>query len=340
MNGMYFYTTNRFLAWLACRGILFVALLLPAANVMAQLNDTSWAFNVGSWVLGAISIILLVFHVGSHGPNATCQRATKTCADLKKRRYRLVLGYSRTWPLAVVGTALLLVLTPIFVPYKDDQPNDSVSLRYTAVMLGVIWIGLTLLAAYLFRARNAHHLPSREPSPRALKLSEHVRRVCHRSHWFVLGAVLAASCASLFVPEHGPWSSITGVTIVLVLAAFIADGRHSDNLCETCVVEFRVDAPEYAASKKWVFTADHKGRRVYWIAALTCIAIQFTFDNTPASTTATMGVNLLFVASAFINRFHRTYQPWCPYCHGGGGGGHEHTEVPDPTGGHGRPVPV
>lgn len=338
MKGTYFYTTNGPVMWVARRGIIFAALFQPAALVMGQVADNHWAFTVGQWTLMALSVILLIAHIGSH--NATCDRTAKTGEDLKKRRYRLVLAYARTWPVAVAGIAVFMVVTPIIRPSQGDQPHDKVSLPYTAIMTGILWLGLSLLAAYLFRARNSHHIATREPSPRAQKLTERIRRICHRSHWFVAGSILGLLCAVIFLPEKGAWSSITSCMSILVLAAYAADARHSDTLCETCVAEFRVDAPEYAASKSWVFTVEHKGRAVYWVVALVAIAIQLSLDDTAASKAATLGINTLFLASAFVNRFHRSYSPWCPYCRDNGDGGHEHTEVPDPTGGHGRPVPV
>ncbi|MFF9074640.1 hypothetical protein ACF1A9_20390 [Streptomyces sp. NPDC014872] len=339
MNGFYFATTNRFVAWLACRGLLLIALLLPAAAVMAQLSDRHWLFSVGQWGLLGVSVILLVFHIGGHGIEPTCPRATKTADVLKKRRHRLVLAYARLWPLVVGVFVLCFIATPVLMPYRGDQPNDAISLGATARTTGVTWIGLSLLAAYLFKARHAEFLPPREDSARSRRFAQRLRLICHRSHWAVVGAIATMVCAVVFVPEHGPWSTITSFAVFLVLAAFIADGRHSSTLCEPCVAEFRVDAPEYAAGKSWLFSVEHKGRRFYRIAVLVAVAVQLSFSGTPVSITTTIAVNALLVAQTFVNRFHRMYNPWCPYCHPGNGG-HEEAQVPDPTGGHGRPVPA
>ncbi|WP_329147175.1 hypothetical protein OIU91_16585 [Streptomyces sp. NBC_01456] len=343
MKGIYFYTTNRALKWAAHLGIIFAALLLPAALILSQFSDTHWAFVVGKWTLMIISSVLLVLHVGSHAHEQTCGlalKSAKSSEDLKKRRYRLVITFARTWPVAVAGLLVFVTATPIIRPEQGALSRDRFHPVYTAATTGALWLILLYLAAYLFYVRNRHHLPERAPTPRAQKIASTVRRICHRSHWLVVGTIGGLLCAVLFLPNDGPWSSVTTAMTFLVMAAFIADGRHSDTLCEPCVAEFRVDAPEYAASKSWVFSLEHRGRAAVWIFVLGAIAVQLVLDDTLASKVATIVINTLFIASAFVNRFHRTYQPWCPYCRDNGGGGHEHTEVPDPAGGHGRPVPA
>ncbi|MFF8917837.1 hypothetical protein ACF08M_32160 [Streptomyces sp. NPDC015032] len=339
MNGIYFATTNRFVGWLACRGLFLIALLLPVVVEMTSLNDMHWLFSVGQWGLLGVSVILLTLHIGGHGIEPTCPRATRNPDVLKKRRYRLVLAYARIWPLVVGFLILFIIATPVFMPYRGEQPNNAISLRRATMTAGVAWISLSLLAAYLFKARHAEFLPPRETSARPLRLARRLRLICHRSHWFVVGAIVAMACAVVFVPEPSRWSSITIFAFFLVLAAFIADCRHSGTLCEPCVAEFRVDAPEYAAAKSWVFAVWHKGQRFDWIAALVFATVLLSYRGTPIAPAIILVMNALSVAQTFVNRFHRMYYPWCPYCHPGNGG-HEGTQAPDPTGGHGQPVPA
>ncbi|MGW1261231.1 hypothetical protein ACWD7Y_04620 [Streptomyces drozdowiczii] len=313
-----------------------LAILTPGAVALTQLTGRHWALMAGAWALNIVMLSLLVLHVASHLSTEACPRHRPF--DPKSLRHRFAARLaSLMW--AVIGVAVIYSIVGSF--FSDpDYKHTSITLRPTLSMLALYWGGLAVIAAKLFEARNKHALPEPKTRQRATTLAAHGRRLVHRSHWFVLAA-MAGSTALVFAPESGTWNGARSVAVYLVLAAMFGDIRHSDRLCETCVTEFRVDAPEYAAKRSWLFTVDHRGRRPYWVLLLASLAAGHFFDRFTAPYIAnTIAVSLLFAAITLVNRFHRTYQPWCPYCRDNGGGGHEHTEAPNPAGGHGRPVPV
>ncbi|WP_219729322.1 hypothetical protein [Streptomyces noursei] len=126
----------------------------------------------------------------------------------------------------------------------------------------------------------------------------------------------------------------------MLLGAFLLTERHSTTLCQSCVVEFRTDAAEYAQGRKWRFTAIHKlSRPVLLIALIGMMATMFLHGPWTTPTLAIVWMSL--GGTVFLFRFHGAYQPWCPYCESGGGRGErEDVPAPDPAGGRGTPLPI
>ncbi|MET8342497.1 hypothetical protein [Streptomyces microflavus] len=310
-----------------------LALLTPGAVTLTQLTGRHWVFLVGAWTTNLVMLFLLVLHCATHTSTEWCPRHKPF--DPKALRHRLAVRFAG---LAWVAIAAIIIYTIVRSFFSDpDHKATSLALRPTISMLALYWGGLAMIAANLFAARNKDALPHATPSSRGTAFAGYGRRLVHRSHWLVLIAV-AGTTALVFAPDSGVWNSVRTMATFLVLAAILGDMRHSDRLCEPCVTEFRVDAPEYAAKRCWLFTIDHRGRRPYLALVVLSLVASHVFDrHTAPSIANTIGIMTIFGAITLVNRFHRTYRPWCPYCRNGGGG-HEHTEVPDPASG--RPVPA
>lgn len=159
----------------------------------------------------------------------------------------------------------------------------------------------------------------------------------HRADWAFALLALSTGACGFFPPTV--WSTalhvlLSGLTIFMLVAALV----HGARLCERCVTEFVIDAPERAARHERRFWFFHQSA---WGLALMMIPLGVSsFLDAPWR-----GVGFTFVAgaqvaSALLSRFHGSYQPWCPFCRRGRGGDDETEAVPDPTGGHGRPLPV
>ncbi|MGW1180186.1 hypothetical protein [Streptomyces drozdowiczii] len=312
-----------------------LAILTPGAVALTQLTGRHWSLMIGAWVLNVAMMALLMLYIAAHLSTEACPLHRPFDPKLLRHRFAARLA-GLMW--ATITAAVIYSIVGSFIRPPEHKAT-SITLRPTLTMLAFYWGGLAVIAAKLFEARNKHALPERKARQRATALAAHGRRLVHRSHWFVLAA-MAGSTALVFAPESGTWNGARSVATYLVLAAMFGDIRHSERLCETCVTEFRVDAPEYAAKRSWLFTVDHRGRRPYWVLLLASLVASHFLDRATAPYIAnTIAVTLLFSAITLVNRFHRTYRPWCPYCRDNGGG-HEHCEVHDPTGGHGRPVPA
>ncbi|MFF1693087.1 hypothetical protein ACFVXC_05595 [Streptomyces sp. NPDC058257] len=312
-----------------------LALLTPGAVALNQLTSKHWAYLAGAWTANVILLLLLVLHIATHTSTEWCPRHKPF--DPTALRHRLAVRLAGlTW----LAIAAIVVYTIVGSYFSDpDHKATAITLRTTISLLALYWGGLAVIAVNLFAARNKDALPEPKPSRHSTTLTEYGRRLAHRSHWLVLIAASAAT-ALVFAPDAGVWNSARTISTFLVVAAIIGDIRHSSSLCETCVSEFRVDAPQYADKRRWLFTIDHRGRRTYLVLAVLSLIAGHLFErHTAPSIANSIGIMVVFAGITLVNRFHRTYQPWCPYCRNGGGG-HEHTEVPNPTGGHGRPVPV
>lgn len=328
---------RRLAEWAVCHGLLIAALLLPASFTAFQLTDIHWGFALAYWALLAAGVFLAFFHTRSHGRGSACSRVAVTAEDLTKLRYRFILAAVRSLPIVVTIGGILFVTLPLVFSSRH-RADDFVSLRATAVVTVFIWFTMSLLAAFLFRARNAELFPASNRSALGQSVAEHVHRADHHSHW-ITSFVFPLYIISAIGPDSGRWNSAHSAIGLLLIASFAAGWRHGRELCEICVTEFRVDAPGYAASKRWIFTIGHKGQFTFAISATAGCVIDMAFRGFFVTTASLSLMACATVAVTFTNRFHRKYQPWCPYCHPGDGG-QEHTEIPDPTGGHDRPVPA
>ncbi len=319
-----------------CKGLLLGTALLAGCYVLAALYD-HWTVFVARLVLGAAAGWLILVHLITHGRHSTCPRAEKTPAALNKPHYKLVLLYARLWPGVVCAALLATGLLTLDLPQGSDARPST---RGTLVGGGFLLLMLSLLAAVLFRARNADHLAPRPPLALTRRFGGALRTIYHHSHWLCIAAITFSGVCYLLKSE-GAWRMIDTAATIAVLGAYMADNRHSSTPCEPCVVSFRVDAPEYAASKRWAFTVEHRFVPFLLLVVVLASLLLTAYARwSVADMTGQIVVMVGLAGATLVNRFHRQYMPWCPYCRRGPGDDDVPADAPDPTGGRSRPVPV
>ncbi|MDQ1041473.1 hypothetical protein QFZ75_007975 [Streptomyces sp. V3I8] len=160
----------------------------------------------------------------------------------------------------------------------------------------------------------------------------------HRGDLIYFTSVVPAS-ALLFVPGDGNWLFLLRLLASTgMVAGALLGVHHSMILCERCVTDFRIDAADRAASRRWRFTAFH---RASWGAVVVILggSLARFFLDRPLDAVVASTTHFVVVIVVLLARFHGSYRPWCPYCRRGRGG-KDPEEAPSPTGGHGRPLPV
>ncbi|MGV9816339.1 hypothetical protein ACWDTQ_31050 [Streptomyces cellulosae] len=174
------------------------------------------------------------------------------------------------------------------------------------------------------------------PSP---DRSARLQRLIHRSYGLAPALQLGAA-ATYFLPMTDLVAILlTPITLAAALMILLSL-RHGMTLCEHCVTEFRVDAAEYAAARARRFRVAHTwplpfATLLLLVGGWVVVALFEDVYRGPVFLPA-------YLLAAFVSwggRFHSVYQPWCPYCRGGGGGGHA-APAPEPTGGNSRPLPA
>ncbi|MFD7835531.1 hypothetical protein [Streptomyces sp. NPDC059761] len=162
--------------------------------------------------------------------------------------------------------------------------------------------------------------------------------VAHRSHWLYL-AIMVPIAVSNFMPPTGVWGAVSVPLVLAYILVFMINAQHSMRLCETCCVEFRIDAAEHSAKHHRQFALAHRLNPLMFKAALVAL-VSIVLVGRPWSAVIQLVYIATITALVFLNRFHGRYQLWCPYCRRPRGDGDDKEEAPDPTPGHGRPLPV
>lgn len=167
-------------------------------------------------------------------------------------------------------------------------------------------------------------------------IHERASGLVHRADWVFIALVMLSGVPAFFTPTRLSTSIGFGFS-VLVIAALLFKRQHGARLCEECVTEFTINAPEHAARHRRRFRLFHS--MTPFFALVLPIAIAPLLEA-PWSGFTYLPVVVGQVLLALVTRFHGAYQPWCPYCTGGDEGGGEAEPTPDPGGGNGRPLPV
>jgi hypothetical protein len=293
------------------------------------------------WVKGLamipmfIGVFAALVAIVGHRPEECPLCTARPRERLNRVHYRLWRTYGR------YGWALLalVALAWIVVTSFDEGLTKHDSQTLPAM---VFWVGIVSMGGLYVMARRFASLNYGFTRPRPIRhfVQEHCAPLMHKSQNLIIAALVVNLVAMALVPRKGPWS-LLGVTVSLALfAAVYLSLRHSASLCEICVdkAEIPIDAAEQAARNRWRFAMVHKSAPVlplammatviapHWLSNMGDVALQAVFD-------------VVLVASMLLANYHNAYQPWCPYCQGGGGG-HDDELVPDPTPDNGRPLPV
>jgi hypothetical protein len=311
--------------------------LAAAGVVLSDIRDRSiWIFLGGCLVamLAAFAASLAYLHVSAAGDCPDCRRIPED--RLKRWYYRAWIHFSR-WAVQLLGAVILasmLAVTFLFPVRK--HAGEQFNWGADAVWFAAVLAGTVALSAVRFRRVHAAEVTPYTPVRNFFAGKGQGLR--HKGEWFYIAVIIPMSALN-FAPRYGVWDKVGGVAMLILVVATYAQMQHGMSLCAQCVTEFRTDAAEHAARHTWRFTAIH---RVTPFLSGTGLVVML-FSET-AGDSAWRGVFYLplyasIISGMLLGRFHGSYQPWCPYCRRGGGG--EDSEmVPDPTGDHGRPLPV
>ena len=311
------------------------ALLLAVPALLASdIRGRSLLMNIAGVALPVLALSLAVLALGHGGDCNACRR--KSPEILNRPLYRAWAKFSR-WgiiPLLVTGV-LAVLLVPLIFSAGAHREREFDWGATGALAVVTMTAGLCLSAA---RFRRVNHPGLTPYTPVRTFLEGPGRRIRHKGHWIVLALFPVCVIAAFQSPE-GVWGFAGGLAFIALFGASYAEIQHDLALCEQCVVEFRTDAIDYAARRKWRFAVMHRGSWIPTAGVLVMIVGGSIVedDKSPYLLAGNFAISACFV---LLGRFHGAYQPWCPYCRGGGGGGEEEEVVPDPSGGHGRPVPV
>lgn len=320
--------------------ILKAAVPVAVASMVANdIRGRSWILDAGSTV-GLIAALVLFLVAFGHARKAdTCERCVpKSAAVLGRPAYRAWKRYSDWGVIPMISVvASIVILMPLVFEKNADRAKEFNWGPSLSVIAMFLVVGLHVAT---LRFRRSSYPASGTWNPVRSFIDGHGRGqwLRHNGHWVVVGMIVVGSVLS-FLPTTGIWSLMQSMAFIGFLLSAYANHRHSMSLCEQCVTEFRTDAPEYAAQRTRRFQAVH---RYGWLPAVTTLALMGSdvFIDAPYDLYFFPGSMILIGYFTLLERFHCSYQPWCPYCRGGGGGGGHAEAVPDPSGGHGKPLPV
>jgi hypothetical protein len=320
--------------------LLKAAVPVAAASMVASdIRGRSWVLDTGSLVGMLVAFALFLAALGHARKAHACERCIPKSADVLKRPlYRAWKKYS-DW--GIVPPVIYVAATVISMPLMFEKGTGRESQFNWGPSLSIISMFLVIalhVATVRFRRVNHPGAGIWNPVRSFIDGQGRGQWLRHNGHWVVVGMAVVVSVTS-FTPVSGGWGAAQSVIFVGFLLAAYANHRHSMSLCEQCVTEFRTDAPEYAAQRTGRFRVAH---RYGWFPMVVTLGLMGSdaFVDAPYDLYF-MPVSFGLIACfTLLERFHCSYQPWCPYCHGGGGGGGHAEAVPDPSGGHGRPLPV
>lgn len=319
---------------------------LPIASAagiaLNDIHDRNAAFNIGGYAAVALAALLGViayYHTrhADHCPN--CRHHPED--RLKRPHYRAWLHFSR-WcgPFSLITSAAIIAMTGILmatgvISYDEENRETDFDLATSLPAFSAALIITLAISATRFRNANQ---PGLQPyTPFRNYLAGPGQNLRHRGFWFVTAAVVV-NIALHLTPDTAVWAAPQGLASITLLTLMYIDYQHTMSLCEQCVTQFPTNAPEHAAARKWRFSVFHRYR---W-APLAVTVGQWTGQSLLDGLWDTAFYTLTWASillMTLLGRFHNAYQPWCPICHPGRGGG-EREEVPDPTPGSGRPLPV
>lgn len=312
--------------------------VLAPAIALIPARGLHWSVDAGlnlAYFVGLLALCTGVMHSRSKRFNCPHCR-TKPETVLRRLHNRIAFAFGRHGgpPLAVV--AFLILLGPVVMPLPPRGPEAPESAYQWHASITVAVVFLIVPAFFSANAFYRRHRGLDHPSM-VSAFAARAKRLTHRVHWLVLAANVAF-VVTVALPETTWSNALLALIAVANVALTTLQMHHSQSLCEVCVTEWPVDAPEKAEAKRWRLKAVHTQGRALTFGILLLV---LTAVVTPQPWSAVFYVPAFAVlaGSSFLLRFHSNFQPWCPYCRRGGGS--DETIEANPDGGpHGRPLPL
>ncbi|TLQ39242.1 hypothetical protein [Streptomyces marianii] len=166
----------------------------------------------------------------------------------------------------------------------------------------------------------------------------------HRHYGY--GLYVGYLVASFVVrPLPLPRSVAIALSVGLLIAAgsgLAAMYRHHGRLCERCVEEMPLNPQETASKRRSLLRLYHASvvLAVFNVSVMAVFLLALTREWTALEIVAFEVILVTSLAAIVSQRSHSRLQPWCPWCRHGGRGPREVQGDPEPTAGHGRPLPA
>lgn len=301
--------------------LLAVGFAIPAYHGPIALRISSYLI----YLAGALAFLASITHTARA---TVCTHCTQRPAHQLRRLHNRAWAACGRYGWIAVSAALLVWLNA--AAFVDPiTVKDSASSRISVILL--ITIASLYVAARTF---NDTHYGLPRPRPFSQYLDKNTS-LPHRARKLIVPATII-NAAVLIMPTRGPWSLFGNAIIALVITSYVLFLRHSARLCEDCVIEFRIDAPEHAAKHPRRFAIAHK-QTIFLMPTLAASVGSSFLPHLWVMGLAITGALSCALAVAAAS-FHTSFQPWCPYCRGGDGHGGHHAPDPDPA--QGQPIPA
>jgi hypothetical protein len=148
--------------------------------------------------------------------------------------------------------------------------------------------------------------------PRALQLWGHIAAD------LLCVTIVALVAMRQFPPPAALQLTLPLAMVIFVLASWIVMRWHDHGLCERCVAALPLDAAAQAARYRLRFRVAHVGGNPrYGLPYLAVIVLSNFAPGTPGRIFWSLAqLSLIYLLRCAVT--HRRFQPWCPWCRGGG----------------------
>jgi hypothetical protein len=147
--------------------------------------------------------------------------------------------------------------------------------------------------------------------------------------------ILCASIVAAIVvglrPPSGPLAITLPISLMaLVLVSWLLMRRHDRQLCEQCMAAMPLNAGEKAHRFRRRFWLAHTGAEPRFLVPYLVVLIGSNFfpGTWGRIVWALVQCSMIYLIMSHVT--HRRFQPWCPWCSGGGGGSDRDKDVAPP----------
>ncbi len=122
-----------------------------------------------------------------------------------------------------------------------------------------------------------------------------------------------------------PLPGLLGLTVPLalfglVIATWVLMRQHDRRLCESCMAAMPLNAAEQATRYKRRFWIAHTGSEPRFLVPYLVVLLGSNFAMQQIGRPLWAAIQLSMIYLVLSQTTHRRFQPWCPWCSGGGGG--------------------
>jgi len=141
----------------------------------------------------------------------------------------------------------------------------------------------------------------------------------HHASTLLIASIVGVVAVGLFPPP-----GLLALTVPLALFGFVIVTwlmmrKHDRRLCEQCVTSMPLNPAERAQKVRRRFWMAHTGVEPRFLIPYVVVLIGSNFATSPPARAFWALIQLSMIYLILSAKTHRTLQPWCPWCSGGGG---------------------